>query len=133
MNNTTIGVRALLINKDKILLVKHSYIDGWYTIGGGVEPGEAPLEAIKREMGEEVHVYCDSIELFGFYYNQYQGHDDYVALYTAQVNSTDFEIDNKEIAQAAWFSFDALPQDISPATKRRVEEYLERLEKSDRW
>ena len=133
LNKKTVGVRVLLINNNKILLVRHTYISGWYTIGGGVDEGESPLQAIARELGEEVHINCDSFELFGFYYSNKQRRDDYVALYVAQVNSTEFEIDNKEIAQANWFSFDDLPSDISPATKRRIEEYLGRTTKTDLW
>lgn len=31
----TIGVRALIFEDDKILLVKHTYDDDWYLLGGG--------------------------------------------------------------------------------------------------
>ncbi len=33
----TVGARALVIKEDEILLVKHTYMPMWYTIGGGVE------------------------------------------------------------------------------------------------
>jgi hypothetical protein len=44
-----------------------------------------------------------------------------------------YEIDQQEIAQANWFLFDELPQDVSPGTKRRIDEYLGKAGKSDRW
>ena len=37
----TLGVRGLLIKDDRVVLVKHSYVPGWYLPGGGVEPGES--------------------------------------------------------------------------------------------
>ena len=129
----TVGVRVLLLNENKILLVKHSYRPMWYMPGGGVNCSESPLQAAKREVKEEVGLACDNLELFGFYHSVQCNPDDYVALYVAKISAPNFVIDKNEIAQAAWFDFDKLPEDISPATKRRVEEYLERVGKSDRW
>ena len=38
----TLGVRGLIIDKnDRVLLVKHTYVSGFYLPGGGVEAGEA--------------------------------------------------------------------------------------------
>ncbi|WP_051131935.1 NUDIX domain-containing protein [Legionella tunisiensis] len=66
----TIGARALVINEDKVLLVKHSYTPGWYTIGGAVEKGETPIEAVQRELFEEVGVKCLTLpKLFSVYHN----------------------------------------------------------------
>lgn len=133
IDKKTVGVRVLLINGDKTLLVKHTYTPYWYMVGGGVDAGETGVEAIARELFEEVNIQHDKFELFGFYYNNKEHHDDYVALYVAHVDSERCEIDHKEIGEAKWFSFDDLPHDISPATKRRIEEYFGRKEKGDRW
>ncbi len=40
----TIGVRVLLLREEQVLLVRHSYIQGWYLPGGGLKRGET-LEA----------------------------------------------------------------------------------------
>lgn len=39
-----------------VLLVLHSGPDRWETIGGLIEPGEAPADAARREAQEEVGV-----------------------------------------------------------------------------
>jgi 8-oxo-dGTP pyrophosphatase MutT (NUDIX family) len=52
----TLGARALIIKDGQILLVQHTYSKGWYTVGGGVEKNESPLEALKRELYEEVGI-----------------------------------------------------------------------------
>jgi 8-oxo-dGTP pyrophosphatase MutT (NUDIX family) len=53
----TIGVRAVLLDaNDRIALVRHSYIDGWYLPGGGVKKGEAIVDALHRELVEEVAI-----------------------------------------------------------------------------
>ena len=37
----TFGVRAAVIDaENRIFLVKHTYVPGWYLPGGGVDPGE---------------------------------------------------------------------------------------------
>lgn len=127
------GARILLIKDNKILLVKHTYQPGWYTIGGAVDRGETPLEAIHRELKEEVGVsLLKPPKLFSIYYTNFEKRDDYVALYVG----SDYEqeiVHSNEIAEQQWFKLDDLPNDITPATQRRIEEYFNRREISDRW
>lgn len=55
-----VGARALVFRKvagkDEVMLIRHTYIEGWCTIGGEVDKNELPLAAIKREVFEEVGV-----------------------------------------------------------------------------
>ncbi len=51
------GVRAVILDPhDRILLVRFELPDGglWATPGGGIESGETPESAIRRELHEEV-------------------------------------------------------------------------------
>lgn len=130
----TVGVRVMIIFKDEILLVKHTYRQFWYMPGGRVDGRESPIVAAKREVFEETNVEVDNLELFGFYYSIQNNHDDYVALYIAKLNEeAKFKADGEEISQIKWFKFNALPNDISPATKRRIDEYFKISPKSDLW
>jgi len=134
----TVGARALVIKDNQVLLVKHTYISGWYTIGGAIDKGESPLQALQRELKEEAGLICLGLpKLFGAYYNQGEGRDDYIFFYTVK----EFEEQaaffsstrNWEIQEAKWFSLDALPTDISPATLKRIEEYQGVKDISDTW
>lgn len=129
----TIGVRALLIQDEKILLVKHTYQLGWYTIGGGVEPGETPYQALQRELKEEVGVsLLTPAQLFAVYYSNNEKRDDYIIFYICQALLQKAS-HSAEIAAQQWFDLDNLPQDISPATKKRIEEYLGTRAISEYW
>lgn len=133
LGKRTIGARILLIQDNKILLVKHSYQDGWYTIGGAVERGESPLEAIHRELEEEVGVKLhEPPKLFSVYYSNLEKRDDYVMLYIAS-HFSQADCKSPEIADKKWFSLENLPSEVTPATSRRINEYLNKQPINDRW
>jgi 8-oxo-dGTP pyrophosphatase MutT (NUDIX family) len=130
----TVGARALILQDEQILLVKHTYMPGWCTVGGGIDPGESPLQALQRELQEEVGIELKSPPpILSFYYSNKEDRDDYVILYVC----TDFikqePTTSDEIAEAKWFPLTQLPSDITPATQRRIEEYLDQRPLSDRW
>lgn len=129
----TIGVRALVIANNQVLLVKHTYQPMWYTVGGGVDKHESPQQALIRELKEEVGAILDKPpKLIAVYYSNNEKRDDYVIFY--EVSHCHFiEVTSPEIQQKQWFSFDALPADISPATQRRIDEYLGKVAISDMW
>lgn len=132
----TLGVKALVINdKQEVLLVEHTYTDGWHLPGGGVHPGETPYEAMCRELKEETGlIVLESAPLFAIYTHEINGATDYPVLYI--VNS--FEIIPKiapcaEIKQMGWFGLGSLPENTKPHTRQRVKEALQGLVPSPYW
>jgi 8-oxo-dGTP pyrophosphatase MutT (NUDIX family) len=133
LSKKTVGVRMLLMQDKKVLLVKHSYQQGWYTIGGGVEKGETPLEAMKRELKEEVGAtLLTNPKLFSVYYSRNEKRDDYIVFYVAEGCEQEV-VHSDEIAEQQWFPFDDLPADITPATSRRIQEYLGQKTIDEHW
>lgn len=45
---------AYILHKDAALLIFHPKIKRWLPPGGHIEPSESPIEAVKREVKEEV-------------------------------------------------------------------------------
>ena len=120
----TVGVRVFLIRDGSLLLVRHTYQDAWYLVGGGVEKGETLEQAIRREAAEEVGAELGDLALFGVYSNFYEGKSDHVIVYTC----TDFTLSgasDREIERFVFCDLHALPEGTSPGTRRRVREYLE--------
>jgi ADP-ribose pyrophosphatase YjhB (NUDIX family) len=132
----TLGVRGLVIDPDdRVLLVRHTYVPGFYLPGGGVESGETMLQALTRELHEEGNVrILGAPTLQGVYLNRRASPRDHVALYVVR----DFHCDelpkpNHEIAEARFFPVDALPPDITPATRARLMECLDGAPISPYW
>src|SRR5207302_980697 len=63
------GVAGLALDREgRVLLVRHSYQPGWMLPGGGVGRGEPPVDAVVRELREEVGLTRSEVpELFGLY------------------------------------------------------------------
>src|SRR5579872_1029920 len=78
MGGKVVGSRALVIRGEEVLLVRHTYGDDWYTVGGAVDRGETPMQAMIRELKEEVGVVTieDPI-FFNVYYSNFHKRDDY--------------------------------------------------------
>lgn len=123
----TLGVRGLAQDEPgRVLLVRHTYRSGWYLPGGGVESGQSALEAAVREMAEEGGVEAISPPaLIGFYSNHAVHANDHVALYRFDAWRSCPPFDNGEIAERGFFALDALPETVSPGTRRRLAEVFD--------
>ena len=119
----TIGVRAILIQGNQVLLVKHTYQTSWYMPGGGVNRGESLEQAVCREAQEEVGATLGEIALFGAYSNFREGKNDHVIVFLCREFTLTGQTDG-EIERFGFFPLDALPADTSPGTRRRIDEYV---------
>jgi 8-oxo-dGTP pyrophosphatase MutT (NUDIX family) len=120
-----LGARAVLLDGDRVLLLRHTYMPGWHFPGGGVEPGETAEEAARREAEEETGFRVEgSMSLLGLYLQKHEATNrDHVAVYVGrQFREVKGFHPNGEIAEIGWFSFDALPDGMNPGTARRIAE-----------
>lgn len=117
-----VGVRVFLVREGKVLLVRHTYEDGWYLPGGGAQRGESIEEAARREVREETGAEIADLDLFGVYTDLKRYKTDHVVVFQS-CNFITGEGTSGEIAEARWFELDRLPENVSPGQRRRIEEY----------
>jgi 8-oxo-dGTP pyrophosphatase MutT (NUDIX family) len=118
----TLGIRVMLIQNNQVLLVRHTYIEGWYLPGGGVKRGETLDQAARREAHEETGATLNNLRLLGAYTNFKEWKSDHGILFLSNDFTTTSEHDN-EIAEIRFFPLDDLPADLMPGHRRRLEEY----------
>ena len=136
LQRMTLGTRVMLVDGDRILLIRHAYVPGWQFPGGGVSPGETMEHAGARETLEETgYRVIGSMELFGIYHNSSSVTDrDHVAFYVAKAFEQAFDRKpDHEIAEVGWFDRHALPEKVTPATSQRIDEYFDDAPRRDVW
>jgi 8-oxo-dGTP pyrophosphatase MutT (NUDIX family) len=91
--------------EDRYLLAIHSSFwaksdQRWGLPGGGIERGEAPVDAVQRELEEELDIYINDFTELGAFY--YKGHDHMI--FGAESHRHIDSYDEKELLDLRWFS-----------------------------
>ena len=131
----TLGVRGLVTDGEgRVLLIQHTYIPGWYLPGGGVERGETAQLALARELQEEAGVrVLGRPVLLSAHSNEPRHPGDHVLVYRIDAWEPCEASAQGEIHAVGWFAPDALPDGISPGTRRRIAEALDGVDSDVMW
>lgn len=102
-------VIVLITRGEDMLLARSSHFPpGVYSaLAGFIEPGESAEETVHREVFEEVGVRVKNIRYFGS--QAWPFPDSLMLGFTADYDSGEIHIDEKEIEDANWYSPKALP------------------------
>lgn len=120
----------VLVERDdgRALLARNS---AWPTpmyscLAGFVEPGESLESAARREIEEEVGIVVGALRYFGSQPWPFP-HSLMLGLF-GEYESGEIECDGDEIADAQWFSVDALPELPGPISiaRRLIDDWIER-------
>jgi 8-oxo-dGTP pyrophosphatase MutT (NUDIX family) len=133
----TLGVRIAVYDEEtrSIFLIRHTYVPGWQLPGGGVESGETIHRAMERELLEEANMSLTRPPvLVSVHFNRHVSRRDHVVLFLARdyVQESPKQPDH-EIAGAGFFPVDALPEDTTAGTRRRIAELFGGGEVSPYW
>ena len=115
----TYGVSCIILHKDKVLLVKHTYGKKlWSTVGGGIKTNESPKQAILREVKEEIGLKLKTVKKVGVIHYEKEYKKDTIHIFLTNSTTTKIKIDYAEIAEANWFPVHQLPKKTSPIFKK---------------
>jgi 8-oxo-dGTP diphosphatase len=94
----------------------------WAGFGGAIDTGEGLLEALRREVLEEIGIYVQD-PIFLMEENDVEGAGDLVAMYYVKGGIQEDDIDLQEGAGVGTHSFDDLPSlRLTPFVRRAAEE-----------
>lgn len=138
-NPYTLGVRVIVEDAaGNYLLVRHSYLEGWYLPGGGVDRGETLHQAAMREVREEAGIEAGSPPVLLSMYLNDRGTlgRDHIGLFHLRdwSEGASYLVPNREILESRFFPPGNLPETVSPATHQRLAEFIEgRIPPGGRW
>lgn len=131
----TLGVRVAAMDRDgKVCLVRHTYVDGLHFPGGGVERGETIFVAARKELLQETGLAAPlpAFRLEHIFLNRrFPG--DHVALLTVREPRQVGKPDGREIREVVWVATSSPPDDVTPATGKRLMEIVDGGPYDDYW
>lgn len=132
----TIGVRAIVRSDDgRFLLVRHTYIPGWFFPGGGVEKGQTIEQALSEELLQETSLkLTEKPVMYGIFHNKGVNTRDHIIVLLCKVQGeVEVKSTSMEIAEIGYFNPNDLPADTDPGTVRRIKEVVWGGEKTENW
>ena len=131
----TLGVRVVATDaQGRVLLVKHTYLAGWWLPGGGVDRGETTQDAAVRELREETGLRATvPARLISVHSNERFFRGDHVLVYGVDAFEVGERTSHGEIAEIGWFDPAALPQDAHRSTRDRLGEIFGGQTASPQW
>ena len=110
----TVTAGALIFNdKQQILLLKHRFRagTGWGLPGGFLEKGEQPIDALRRELREEIGLEVEDVEVFAV--RSFKKPQQIEILFRCRSNGP-LKPQTIEVERAQWFSIESLPKGLPP-------------------
>jgi ADP-ribose pyrophosphatase YjhB (NUDIX family) len=110
-----VDVRGVVLDRDRLLLVREPASDGWCLPGGWADVGETPSQAVEKEVRQEAGVDVRAMHPLGVFDRDFRGRVRWPAhvykLYLlCERLGGEPAADGLETEEAAFFALEALPQ-----------------------
>jgi len=129
------GVKVLLFNaRGEVALIRNTYgnRDQFVLPGGGIRWRESAADAAAREVREELGLEVANLQLRSLHSSRVDGGRDEIALFEGRASGR-LSVDRFEVREARFVLPHDPPGETSPATRRRIDEYLGRREPDGTW
>jgi 8-oxo-dGTP pyrophosphatase MutT (NUDIX family) len=109
------GVKCLVTDRDRVLLVRHTYgRRSWDVPGGSIKRRESPLTAARREMSEELGLDGAPWAEVGQVRGRLDHRRDTIHCFRVELSAPALTLNRGELETAQWFRRADLPDDIAP-------------------
>jgi 8-oxo-dGTP pyrophosphatase MutT (NUDIX family) len=109
------GVKCLVTDGDRVLLVRHTYgRRSWDVPGGAMKRRESPVTAAHREMSEELGLDGAQWAEIGEVRGRLDHRRDIIHCFRAELSAPALTLDRAELETAQWFPRADLPDDLAP-------------------
>jgi len=113
----TFGVKVVIRNADKILLIRHSYQPHFWSFpGGSIKTSERPYDAAVRELREELQIALLDLREVGRVESTSEGKHDTITVFSARTEDSPM-VDEVELIEMRWFSHTNLPN-LGPTVRK---------------
>ncbi len=131
----TLGVRSVAVDqRGRVMLVRHTYLAGWWLPGGGVDRGETTGDAAARELFEETGLRPTAPgRLVSIHSNERFFRGDHVLVYRFDAFEVGALTHHGEIAETGWFDPLGLPEEAHRSTRDRMAEMFGDAPVDPRW
>lgn len=122
-------VSGMIVEKDKILMIKLSYIKGYALPGGGIEKGESFESALKRELSEEINIADAHLQYFSSSFSHKTNYSTVHVAFLVKTNQKSFTGSSE--GEPQWMTFqEAIQKCVYEDEKVLISKYYQ--EKFDR-
>ena len=114
------GVEVLMVRR-----ARPPYQDAWDCPGGFIDPDEHPVDALRRELHEELGIEVEVGNFFGIFMDRYgPGGESTLNLYfEGSIDQGELR-PASDVSEARWFPLSSLPPEIAFDNNRRALESL---------
>ena len=119
----TKGVKCILENNGKILMIRRTYgTDKWVFPGGAIKANETIENAVRREIQEDLDITLDQLRSLGSFTQTIHHRQETLHCFAGTISSNSLRLDKEKIQEVRWFDISELPE-LTPVSNSVISLY----------